>query len=62
MACAALLPGRCVAAATLAGVAPYDAEGLDWTSGMADENLAEFGAAVQGTDALTAYLTGRRLG
>ncbi len=56
MACAALLPGRCAAAATLAGVAPYDAEGLDWLSGMADENLAEFGAAVQGTEALTAYL------
>ena len=29
LACAALLPGRCAAAATLAGVAPYGAEGLD---------------------------------
>ena len=45
LACAALLPDRCPAAATLAGVAPREAAGLDWSSGMADENLAEFGAA-----------------
>ena len=30
LACAALLPDRCLAAATIAGVAPYDADGLDW--------------------------------
>ena len=34
LACAALLPGRCLAAATMAGVAPYQAEGLDWLHGM----------------------------
>ena len=44
LACAALLPGRCSAAATLAGVAPYDAEGLNWLDGMARENHEEFGA------------------
>jgi pimeloyl-ACP methyl ester carboxylesterase len=38
LACAALLPERCLAAATLAGLAPYDAEGLDWRAG-AEENL-----------------------
>src|SRR5919206_1442041 len=30
LACAALLPDRCRAAASIAGVAPYHAEGLDW--------------------------------
>ncbi|MDH2415421.1 alpha/beta fold hydrolase [Nocardioides sp. CER19] len=48
LACAALLPARCRAAATLAGVAPYTADGLDWFDGMAEENLAEYGAAEQG--------------
>jgi pimeloyl-ACP methyl ester carboxylesterase len=41
LACAALLPGRCAAAATLAGVAPYDSDGLDWTAGMGPENVEE---------------------
>ena len=39
LACAALLPDRCVAAAALASVAPYAAEGLDWLAGMGDENV-----------------------
>ena len=33
LACAALLPDRCRAAVSLAGVAPYGAEGLDWFAG-----------------------------
>ena len=45
LACAAALPGRCLAAASVAGVAPYQAEGLDWLAGMGPENIAEFGAA-----------------
>jgi pimeloyl-ACP methyl ester carboxylesterase len=56
LATAALLPDRCRAAATIAGVAPYAAEGLDWLAGMAQENLDEFGAAVAGEEPLTAYL------
>jgi pimeloyl-ACP methyl ester carboxylesterase len=56
LACAALLPDRCQAAATIAGVAPYPAEGLDWLSGMGDDNLAEFGAAVEGQAALDRFL------
>src|SRR5689334_12056750 len=56
LACAALLPGRCRAAATIAGVAPYDAEGLDWLSGMGAENVEEFGAAIAGPAALDAFL------
>src|SRR5262249_38504402 len=53
---AALLPGRCLAAASMAGVAPYHAEGLDWVAGMGAENVAEFGAALAGEDALTSFL------
>jgi len=57
LACAALLPERCRAAASLAGVAPHDAEGLDWLAGMAPENVAEYTAAEQGADAYATYLT-----
>lgn len=56
LACAALLPDRCAAAATLAGVAPYPAEGLDWLAGMGEENVEEFGAALRGEAALTPWL------
>ena len=56
LACAALLPGRCLAAASLAGVAPAQAAGLDWTAGMGPENVAEFAAARQGGAPLAAFL------
>jgi pimeloyl-ACP methyl ester carboxylesterase len=55
LACAALLPGRCLAAATIAGVAPYDAEGLDWMAGMGEGNLVEFASAREGREPLTDY-------
>ncbi|TCN41678.1 pimeloyl-ACP methyl ester carboxylesterase [Kribbella orskensis] len=56
LACAALLPERCRGAAIVAGVAPYDAEGLDWLAGMGAENVAEFGAAATGVEALGEFL------
>jgi pimeloyl-ACP methyl ester carboxylesterase len=56
LACAALLPGRCRAAATIAAVAPYAAAGLDWLAGMGNENVEEFGAAAAGEPVLTAFL------
>jgi pimeloyl-ACP methyl ester carboxylesterase len=56
LACAALAPGRCLAAASVAGVAPYSAAGLDFLSGMGPENIEEFGRAVRGVDALTPFL------
>jgi pimeloyl-ACP methyl ester carboxylesterase len=56
LACAAALPGRCLAAASIAGVAPYPAPGLDWMAGMGPENVAEFGAALAGEAELTAFL------
>jgi pimeloyl-ACP methyl ester carboxylesterase len=57
LACAALLPDACLAAASVAGVAPYGVEGLDWTAGMGPENVAEFEAAVAGEAALTRFLS-----
>jgi pimeloyl-ACP methyl ester carboxylesterase len=56
LACAALMPERVLAAATIASVAPRSAEGLDWLEGMGEENLAEFGAAEAGGEQLRAYL------
>jgi pimeloyl-ACP methyl ester carboxylesterase len=56
LACAAMLPGRCLAAASVAGVGPYDAQGLDFLAGMGPENIEEFGRAARGADALTEYL------
>jgi pimeloyl-ACP methyl ester carboxylesterase len=57
LACAALLPGRCLAAATLAGVGPKDGDGLDWFAGMAAENVAEYTEASKGIEAYTAFMT-----
>jgi pimeloyl-ACP methyl ester carboxylesterase len=56
LACAALLPGRCLAAASIAGIAPYPADGLDFMAGMGPENVTEFTMALEGADALTPYL------
>lgn len=55
LACAALLPERVVAAVAVASVAPYPADGLDWTAGMGQENIDEFGAALAGSEALVAF-------
>jgi pimeloyl-ACP methyl ester carboxylesterase len=56
LACAALLPDRVVAAASLAGVAPYPAEGLDWLDGMGQDNMDEFAAALAGRETLERFL------
>ena len=55
LACGARL-GAAAAVLVIAGVAPYEAEGLDWMSGMGEENVAEFSAAIQGEDVLRSYL------
>jgi pimeloyl-ACP methyl ester carboxylesterase len=56
LACAALLPERCRAAATIAGVAPYAGGPADWLAGMGPENVEEFGAALAGEAELEAFL------
>jgi pimeloyl-ACP methyl ester carboxylesterase len=55
LACAATLPERCKAAATLASLAPPDAEGLDWMAGMGPGNVADFTAALEGPEAYGAF-------
>lgn len=56
LACAALLPGRVIAAASIAGVAPNEAPGLDFLAGMGAENIEEFGAAIAGEEALRPFI------
>jgi pimeloyl-ACP methyl ester carboxylesterase len=56
LACAALLADRVLACATVAGVGPFGAEGLDFLEGMGRENHEEFGAALAGPAKLQAYL------
>lgn len=48
MACAALLPERVLAAVSIAGLAPFDAQGLDWFAGMSPSGAASLRAAAQG--------------
>jgi pimeloyl-ACP methyl ester carboxylesterase len=57
LACAALLPDRVRSVATLAGLAPYGAEGLDFFAGMAPASEAEMRAALGGPDELRRVLT-----
>lgn len=52
LASAVLLPERLVGAATVGGIAPHDAEGLDWMAGMGQENVAGFSAALAGDAAI----------
>ena len=61
LAAAALLPDLVASTATVGGVAPFDAEGLDWLDGMAQENIDEFGATVAGAAELEAC-SRRRVG
>jgi pimeloyl-ACP methyl ester carboxylesterase len=54
--CGALLPDRVIAVASIAGVVPYGAEGIDFLEGMGEENHVEFGAALDGPDALRRWM------
>jgi pimeloyl-ACP methyl ester carboxylesterase len=56
LACAALLPERTVAAAAVASVAPYDADGLDWLEGMGEGNIIEHAAILEGGEAFERFL------
>ncbi|MEX5261284.1 alpha/beta fold hydrolase [Kocuria sp. CPCC 205263] len=59
LACAALLPDRCRAVASLAGYAPPRVARLDPVAGMDEDSAAEFTAARKGRSALEAYLEER---
>lgn len=60
LACAALCGERVVAAATVASIAPYGAEGLDWFAGMGEDNVREFGRVLEGEAALAPSLASDR--
>jgi pimeloyl-ACP methyl ester carboxylesterase len=55
LACAALLPGRVLGVVSLAGLAPFGAEGLDWFAGMAASGVASLRAATEGLAAKERY-------
>lgn len=55
LACAALCDDRLTAVASLAAVAPYGADGLDWLEGMGEDNHIEFGKVLEGENALRAH-------
>ncbi|MFJ7077154.1 alpha/beta fold hydrolase [Streptomyces sp. NPDC098781] len=59
LACAALLPDRVTRAAVLVGLAPRDADGLDWFAGMAASNVNEYTKALDGPDLLAESLRKR---
>lgn len=48
LACAALLPDRVFAAVSVSGLAPIDADGLDWFGGMAPASEATLRASAAG--------------
>ena len=52
LACAALLPDRVLSVVSMSGLAPFDADGLDWFAGMAPGSIAELHAAIEGRAAL----------
>ncbi|QIW98993.1 hypothetical protein AMS68_004511 [Peltaster fructicola] len=54
------LPG-CLAALVIAGVAPYDGEGLDYLAGQGQDNIDETNAALTGEEALQAFTKPRRV-
>src|SRR5580700_67475 len=55
LACAALLPERVIAAVSVSGPAPVDADGLDWFAGWSPGIAAENRAAAGGRAALEAH-------
>jgi pimeloyl-ACP methyl ester carboxylesterase len=60
LACGALLPDRVRGVLCIAGVAPYAAEGLDFLAGMGEDNIEEFGAALEGEHTLRPWLDAQR--
>jgi pimeloyl-ACP methyl ester carboxylesterase len=55
LACGARLPGV-AGVLVIAGVAPYEADGLDWMAGMGEENVTEFSTTLKGEAELRPYL------
>jgi pimeloyl-ACP methyl ester carboxylesterase len=47
---------RCLAAVAIASPTPYPAEGVDFMAGMGEQNIEEFGLALEGPEKLEPYL------
>jgi pimeloyl-ACP methyl ester carboxylesterase len=62
LACAALCDDRLIAAASLAGVGPWEAPGLDWLAGMGEGNVKEFELVLAGEEALRPSVEQERAG
>jgi len=56
LATGARLPEQVAGILCIAGVAPYDSEGLSFFEGMGQQNIEEFGLAVKGEEALRSSL------
>ena len=56
LACGALLPERVLGIVCISGMAPFDAEGLDWFAGFGPNGAAELRAAANGRAALEKHL------
>ena len=62
LATGALLPERVAAVLCVCGVRPYQSDLEEWLAGMGQDNLDEFGLALQGEDALRPFLMTHREG
>ena len=60
LACAALLPDRVIRCLAQVSIAPYGVADIDWLAGMAEGNVVEFGAALEGEAAARKLLHGLR--
>ncbi|WP_424533337.1 alpha/beta fold hydrolase [Sphaerisporangium viridialbum] len=58
LACGALLPDRVLGVVSVAGLAPFGAEGLDWFAGMTPSGAASLRAAAEGCAAKERYEAG----
>jgi pimeloyl-ACP methyl ester carboxylesterase len=47
---------RCLTAAAIASPTPYPAEGIEFMAGMGEQNIEEFGLALEGPEKLEPYL------
>jgi pimeloyl-ACP methyl ester carboxylesterase len=56
LACAALLPDRVMGAVSVSGIVPWGSASIDFLEGMGEANHEEFGAALDGPDALRAWI------